>query len=123
MLNPVKYIWEMFADWVDISPWVPWAIKKRVYFFSDYLRWRTEPRGVRSTVIELKSSFILKKHYDIEDSDYLRTTCEYNEYSSEQDVLLHLKKNIRLESGLPPKLTTVKEYCQKFGFELYERKY
>ena len=129
MRNPVSYIWEMFADWVDISPWMPWVIKSKVYFVDDYLRWRKKPRGVCSTIVKPQSSFILKRYYDGEGfdpdgiGDYFYTTSEYDEYSSEQEVLMDLKKNIRLESGLPPKLKTVEEYCQEFGFEVYERKY
>ena len=129
MRNPIKYLWEMFSDWADISPWLPWTIKSKVYFVNDYFMWRKEPRGVRSTIMEPQSSFIVKRHYDREGfdadgiGDYFYTTYEYEEYSSEQEILMDFKKNIRLEAGLPPKLKTVQEYCQEFGFEVYERKY
>ena len=125
MRNPVRYLWEMFSEWADISPWLPWFVKHKVYCVNDYLRWRKEPRGVKSQIQDVKQSFILKRCHDVWLDDDFDTEVEevYEEYASEREVLMTLKRNIRLENGLPPKLSTVEEYCQEFGFELYERKY
>ena len=125
MRNWVKYLWEMFSDWADISPWLPWFLKRKVYWINDYLRWRKKSRGVQSEIADVKQSFILKHYYDVclDDDFYTEVEEEYEEYNTEHEVLMRLKRDIRLENNLPPKLSTVEEYCQEFGFELYERKY
>ena len=45
------------------------------------------------------------------------------EFYSLENMLQHLKKNIRYENEMKPKLDTVEEFCKEFGFEVYERLY
>ena len=51
------------------------------------------------------------------------TDYDYKEFHSMENMLRFLKNNITYENKMKPKLDTVEEFCQEFGFEVYERIY
>ena len=120
-----RHLAEQSEDW-DI----PWFIQTRIYWFDDYLDWRNTPRGVTiKHKRPYKKKYILRTSYDVEDfrpdgiGDVTYTEYAYREFYSLENMLNYLKKNIRYENEMKPKLDTVEEFCQQFGFEVYERLY
>ena len=95
----------------------------------DYLRWLKTPPGVTSSPRRIEMRYILKSYSDVDDFDYngvgdfIRVEENYMEFTTIDDLLKYLKKNVRYETGLKPKLETAEEFCREFGFEVYERMY
>ena len=121
-----------FQNFYEISDeWdLPWFIMGKVYWLHDYLDWRKMPRGVsKKYITPYKKKYILKTQYDEEGfdydgiGDYIYTANNYREFHSLENMLESLKKNIRYENKMKPKLDTLEEFCQEFGFEVYERRY
>lgn len=72
---------------------------------------------------------ILKSYVDEEGfdadgiGDYSYIAERYQSFNSLEEVLLYLKKNIwHDDRRTKPNFTTIKEYCDAFQFEIYERK-
>jgi hypothetical protein len=72
---------------------------------------------------------ILKSYVDEEGfdadgiGDYSYIAERYQSFNSLEEVLLYLKKNIYNDNRrTKPNFTTIKEYCDAFQFEIYERK-
>ena len=121
----VKHLADQSEEWE-----LPWYIQSRIYWLDDYLEWRKTPRGVTSTYIKpYKKKYILRRSYDVEDfdadgaGDIFYTDYNYREFHSLENMLQYMKKNIRYENEMKPKLDTVEEFCKEFGFEVYERLY
>ena len=121
----IKYIWEVICDWADEAEWLPWAIRGRIYYMDEWLTWRKQRSGVTSTPCDSGNKIALRVEGDVDDGfdTYVRTEVTWHMFESEEELAMHLRKNIKYESGLPPKLHNVEEFCQQFGFEVYERKY
>lgn len=121
----IKYIWEVICDWADEAEWLPWAIRGRIYYMDEWLTWRKQRSGVTSTPCDSGNRIALRVEGDVDDGfdTYVRTEVTWHMFESEEELAMHLRKNIKYESGLPPKLHNVEEFCQQFGFEVYERKY
>jgi len=121
--------WGVYLSEISESLNLPWFIQSKIYWMGDYRAWLKEPIGVTSHYNEFKKVYIIKSLYDGEgfdadgcgDYDYVEEV--YDQFDTLDDVLAHLKKNIRSEAGFKPKLSTVDEYCKQFGFEVYERLY
>ncbi len=120
----VRHLASQSEDWE-----LPWFIQSKIYWFNDYLDWLKEPRGVTSHYDLPKKKYIMKSLYDTDywdafgGGDCHSVEEQYDEFDSLDDVLKSLKRNIRYENEMKPKLDTVEEYCQQFGFEVYERLY
>jgi hypothetical protein len=126
--NPKRW----FQNFYEISDeWdLPWFIMGKVYWLHDYLDWRKMPRGVSNKyTTPYKKKYILKTQYDEEGfdydgiGDYIYTANSYREFHSLENMLESLKKNIRYENKMKPKLDTLEEFCKEFDFEVYERVY
>ena len=72
---------------------------------------------------------ILKSHVDEEGfdadgiGDYSYIAERYQSFNSLEEVLLYLKKSIYNDDRRKkPNFNTIKEYCDTFEFEIYERK-
>jgi hypothetical protein len=72
--------------------------------------------------------YILAKDYGYEDfdadgvGDIWRTGTDYLEMDSKEKILSYLMRNIYEEDGkTKPGFTTIKEYCDAYGFRFYER--
>jgi hypothetical protein len=121
----VKHLAEQSEDDWEL----PWFIQSKIYWLNDYLDWLKQPRGVTSTIEPIKKKYIIKSLYDSDYFDYdgagdcYTVEEKYDVHDSLDDILKSLKKNIRYENSMKPKLDTVEEYCQEFGFEVYERLY
>ena len=121
----VRHLTEQSEDWE-----LPWFIQSRIYWLDDYLAWIKTPRGVTLKHIKpYKKKYILRSTYDVEDfdadgiGDIMYTEYDYREFHSLENMLHHLKKDVRYENEMKPKLDTVEEFSQEFGFEVYERLY
>ena len=54
--------------------------------------------------------------------DYVRTSTNYIETDTKEELLAYLKRNIFYEDRkTKPKLDTVEGYCKEFGFRLYKQ--
>jgi len=120
----VRHLASQSEDWE-----LPWFIQSKIYWFNDYLDWLKEPRGVTSHVDKFKKKYIMKSLYDTDywdafgGGDCHSVEEQYDEFDSLDNILKSLKRNIRYENEMKPKLDTVEEYCQQFGFEVYEKLY
>ncbi len=124
----IKYTWEVICDWADNAEWLPWAIRGRIFYIYEWLTWRKQRSGVTSTPRDSGNRIALRMEGDVDDGSgchdmYVRTSVTWDMFESEEEVIMYLRKTINYESGLPPKLRNLEEYCQEFGFEVYERKY
>lgn len=134
-INPDTNKWEPPTRWLPIFlelagdeelKGCPYWVTKLSWRIDEYRRWLKTPRGVTSTGYTYKPKYIIKYWYDVEDAtriDDFYSEEGYNEYETEEAALAYLKKSIRCEGGFKPKLDTIEEYCQQFGFEFYERRY
>ena len=75
-----------------------------------------------------RSKYILKSYVDEEGfdadgiGDYIRIVERYQSFNTREEVLSYLQKNIWYDDReSKPNFSTIKEYCQTFDFELYER--
>lgn len=124
----IKYTWEVICDWADETEWLPWAIRGRIFYIDEWLTWRKQRSGVTSTPRDSGNRIALRMEGDVDDDSgchdmYVRTSVTWDMFESEEELIMYLRKSINYESGLPPKLRNLEEYCQEFGFEVYERKY
>jgi|TARA_Y100000114_G_C11511380_1_gene209167 hypothetical protein len=121
----IKYTWGVICDWADEAEWLPWAIRGRIYHMDEWLTWRKQRSGVTSTPCDSGNKIALRVEGDVDDGSdmYVRTEVTWHMFESEEELAMYLRKSIKYESGLPPKLRNVEEFCQQFGFEVYERKY
>ena len=74
------------------------------------------------------SKYILKSYVDVEwvdedgIGDYIRVVERYQSFNTKEEILSYLQKNIWYDDReSKPNFSTIKEYCQTFDFELYER--
>ena len=79
-------------------------------------------------MIKTKSKYILKSYVDKEGfdadgiGDYTYVGEEYQSFYSKEEILSYLQKNIWYDDReSKPNFSTIKEYCDKFDFELFER--
>ena len=124
----IKYTWEVICDWADETEWLPWAIRGRIFYIDEWLTWRKLRSGVTSTPRDSGNRIALRMEGDVDYGSechdmYVRTSVTWDMFESEEELIMYLRKSINYESGLPPKLRNLEEYCQEFGFEVYERKY
>ena len=75
-----------------------------------------------------RSKYILKSYVDEEGfdadgiGDYFRVVERYQSFNTKEEILSYLQKNIWYDDReSKPNFSTIKEYCQTFDFELYER--
>ena len=75
-----------------------------------------------------RSKYILKSYVDEEGfdadgiGDYIRIVERYQSFNTREEILSYLQKNIWYDDReSKPNFSTIKEYCQTFDFELYER--
>ena len=75
-----------------------------------------------------RSKYILKSYVDEEGfdadgiGDYIRVVERYQSFNTREEILSYLQKNIWYDDReSKPNFSTIKEYCQTFDFELYER--
>ena len=75
-----------------------------------------------------RSKYILKSYVDEEGfdadgiGDYIRVVERYQSFNTKEEILSYLQKNIWYDDReSKPNFSTIKEYCQTFDFELYER--
>jgi len=126
-VHPKKYwlYWCELCDEID----APMFLITPTYKMMDYLRWLKTPPGVTSSPRRIEMNYVLKSYSDVDDFDYngvgdfIRVEEKYMEFTTIDNLLKYLKKNIRYETGFKPKLETVEDYCREFGFEVYERMY
>tara|TARA_B100000900_G_scaffold256186_2_gene218312 strand:- start:466 stop:720 length:255 start_codon:yes stop_codon:yes gene_type:complete len=78
--------------------------------------------------IKTKLKYVLKSYVDKEGfdvngiGDYTYVEEQYQSFDSKEEILLYLQKNIWYENReTKPNFKTLKEYCDMFDFELYER--
>ena len=76
----------------------------------------------------IRSKYILKSYVDEEVfdadgiGDYIRVVERYQSFNTKEEILSYLQKNIWYDDReSKPNFSTIKEYCQTFDFELYER--
>ena len=87
-----------------------------------------QPFGRYTIMTKTRSKYILKSYVDEEGfdadgiGDYIRVVERYQSFNSKEEVLSYLQKNIWYDDReSKPNFSTIKEYCQTFDFELYER--
>ena len=75
-----------------------------------------------------RSKYVLKSYVDEEGfdadgiGDYIRVVERYQRFNTKEEILSYLQKNIWYDDReSKPNFSTIKEYCQTFDFELYER--
>ena len=75
-----------------------------------------------------RSKYILKSYVDEEGFDadgigaYFRVVERYQSFNTKEEILSYLQENIWYDDReSKPNFSTIKEYCQTFDFELYER--
>ena len=87
-----------------------------------------QPFGRYTIMTKPRSKYVLKSYVDEEGfdadgiGDYIRVVERYQSFNSKEEVLSYLQKNIWYDDReSKPNFSTIKEYCQTFDFELYER--
>ena len=80
------------------------------------------------SVTKMKQKYVLKSYVDEEEfdadgiGDYIRVVERYQSFNTKEEVLSYLQKNIWYDDRkTKPNFKTLKEYCDTFDFELYER--
>ena len=87
-----------------------------------------QPFGRYTIMTRTRSKYILKSYVDDEGfdadgiGDYIRIVERYQSFNTREEILSYLQKNIWYDDReSKPNFSTIKEYCQTFDFELYER--
>ena len=87
-----------------------------------------QPFGRYTIMTKTRSKYILKSYVDEEGfdadgiGDYIRVVERYQSFNTKEEILSYLQKNIWYDDiESKPNFSTIKEYCQTFDFELYER--
>ena len=87
-----------------------------------------QPFGRYTIMTKTRSKYILKSYVDEEGfdadgiGDYIRIVERYQSFNTREEILSYLQKNIWYDDReSKPNFSTIKEYCQTFDFELYER--
>ena len=87
-----------------------------------------QPFGRYTIMTKTRSKYILKSYVDEEGfdadgiGDYFRVVERYQSFNTKEEILSYLQKNIWYDDReSKPNFSTIKEYCQTFDFELYER--
>ena len=87
-----------------------------------------QPFGRYTIMTKTRSKYILKSYVDEEGfdadgiGDYIRVVERYQSFNTREEILSYLQKNIWYDDReSKPNFSTIKEYCQTFDFELYER--
>ena len=87
-----------------------------------------QPFGRYTIMTKTRSKYILKSYVDEEGfdadgiGDYIRIVERYQSFNTREEILTYLQKNIWYDDReSKPNFSTIKEYCQTFDFELYER--
>ena len=87
-----------------------------------------QPFGRYTVMTETKLKYVLKSYVDEEEfdaegiGDYIRVVERYQSFTSKDEVLSYLQKNMWYEDReSKPNFSTIKEYCRAFDFELFER--
>ena len=87
-----------------------------------------QPFGRYTIMTKTRSKYILKSYVDEEGfdadgiGDYIRVVERYQSFNTREEILSYLQKNIWYDDRKSkPNFSTIKEYCQTFDFELYER--
>ena len=87
-----------------------------------------QPFGRYTIMTKTRSKYILKSYVDDEGfdadgiGDYIRIVERYQSFNTREEILSYLQKNIWYDDReSKPNFSTIKEYCQTFDFELYER--
>ena len=87
-----------------------------------------QPFGRYTIMTNTRSKYILKSYVDEEGfdadgiGDYIRVVERYQSFNTKEEILSYLQKNIWYDDReSKPNFSTIKEYCQTFDFELYER--
>ena len=87
-----------------------------------------QPFGRYTIMTKTRSKYILKSYVDEEGfdadgiGDYFRVVERYQSFNTREEILSYLQKNIWYDDReSKPNFSTIKEYCQTFDFELYER--
>ena len=87
-----------------------------------------QPFGRYTIMTKTRSKYILKSYVDEEGfdadgiGDYIRVVERYQSFNTKEEILSYLQKNIWYDDReSKPNFSTIKEYCQTFDFELYER--
>ena len=87
-----------------------------------------QPFGRYTIMTRIRSKYILKSYVDKEGFDadgigaYIRVVERYQSFNTREEILSYLQKNIWYDDReSKPNFSTIKEYCQTFDFELYER--
>ena len=87
-----------------------------------------QPFGRYTIMTTTRSKYILKSYVDEEGfdadgiGDYIRVVERYQSFNTREEILSYLQKNIWYDDReSKPNFSTIKEYCQTFDFELYER--
>tara|TARA_R100000781_G_scaffold33264_1_gene24152 strand:- start:453 stop:719 length:267 start_codon:yes stop_codon:yes gene_type:complete len=80
------------------------------------------------SVTKTKLKYILKSYVDEEGfdadgiGDYTYVAERYQSFDSKEKILSYLQKNIWYDDRkTKPNFNTIKEYCDTFEFELFER--
>ena len=83
---------------------------------------------IMASKTKTKLKYILKSYVDREGfdangiGDYTYVAEEYQSFDSKEEILSYLQKNIWYDDRkTKPNFKTLKEYCDTFDFELYER--
>ena len=87
-----------------------------------------QPFGRYTIMTKTRSKYILKSYVDEEGfdadgiGDHIRVVERYQSFNTKEEILSYLQKNIWYDDReSKPNFSTIKEYCQTFDFELYER--
>jgi len=80
------------------------------------------------SITKTKQKYVLKSYVDEEGfdadgiGDYTYVAERYQSFDSKEEILSYLQKNIRYDyKNVKPNFSTIKEYCDTFEFELFER--
>ena len=87
-----------------------------------------QPFGRYTIMTKTRSKYVLKSYVDEEGfdadgiGDYIRVVERYQSFNTKEEILSYLQENIWYDDReSKPNFSTIKEYCQTFDFELYER--
>ena len=87
-----------------------------------------QPFGRYTIMTKTRSKYVLKSYVDEEGfdadgiGDYFRVVERYQSFNTKEEILSYLQENIWYDDReSKPNFSTIKEYCQTFDFELYER--
>ena len=87
-----------------------------------------QPFGRYTIMTKTRSKYVLKSYVDEEGfdadgiGDYIRVVERYQSFNTKEEILSYLQINIWYDDReSKPNFSTIKEYCQTFDFELYER--